>query len=192
MIDKIGKIRGRKKMSLRYGILGLLNYGPQTGYEINTFFQNSLSFFWKAQTSQIYRELNKLEQEGLANSELIVQYDKPNKKLYHISEMGKNAFDQWLADEDINSANVRNTFLMRIFFSGFQDKEKTIRILENYIKEMERELKKMDGVEESIQESPVEDSHKNRWEMTVDFGYMYGEMCIAWAKREIQRIKHTG
>ena len=176
-------------MSLRYGILGLLNYGPQTGYEINAFFQNTLSFFWKAQTSQIYRELNKLEQEGLAKSERIVQYDKPNKKVYYISELGKEAFEEWLADEDINSANVRNTFLMRMFFSGFQDKEKTIRILENYIKEMERELKKMDGVEESIQESSVEDSHKNRWEMTADFGYMYGEMCIAWAKREIQRIK---
>lgn len=176
-------------MSLRYGILGLLSYGPQTGYEINTFFQNSLSFFWKAQTSQIYRELGKLEQEGLARSELIVQYDKPNKKLYHISEAGTESFERWLSDEDISNEKIRNTCLMKIFFSGFQDKDKTIRLLENYIKKMENELAKMDDITGNVEESPVTDRHKSYWEMTADFGYMYDEMCIGWAKKEIRRIK---
>ena len=41
---------------LKHGILGLLNYGSMTGYEINKAFKDSLSYFWNAQTSQIYRE----------------------------------------------------------------------------------------------------------------------------------------
>ena len=49
---------------LKHGILGLLNYGDMTGYEIMTVFRDSLSHFWTAQKSQIYRELQALEKNG--------------------------------------------------------------------------------------------------------------------------------
>ena len=56
-------------MALKQGLLGLLNYGEMTGYELAKAFNDSLSFFWQAQTSQIYRELNQLEAEGLVYTE---------------------------------------------------------------------------------------------------------------------------
>ena len=49
---------------LKHGILGLLNYGDMTGYEIREIFNKSLNFFWQAQSSQIYRELRTLEKNG--------------------------------------------------------------------------------------------------------------------------------
>lgn len=58
---------------LKHGILGLLNYGKMTGYEIMTVFRDSLSFFWHAQTSQIYRELQTLEKNGWIQSARIEQ-----------------------------------------------------------------------------------------------------------------------
>ena len=39
-------------MALKQGLLGLLNYGEMTGYELAKAFNDSLSFFWQAQTSQ--------------------------------------------------------------------------------------------------------------------------------------------
>jgi len=45
-------------MALKHGLLGLLNYKSETGYDLDKLFKQSLNFFWKAQTSQIYRELN--------------------------------------------------------------------------------------------------------------------------------------
>ncbi len=48
---------------LKHGILGLLNYHDMTGYEIMEVFRDSLRFFWSAQTSQIYRELQTLEKK---------------------------------------------------------------------------------------------------------------------------------
>ena len=53
---------------LKQGILGLLNYGDMSGYEIKTIFQQSLNYFWTAQTSQIYRELQALEKDGWVTS----------------------------------------------------------------------------------------------------------------------------
>lgn len=52
---------------LKHGILGLLNYGDMTGYEIMKVFRDSLSFFWTANTSQIYRELNTLKKRRICD-----------------------------------------------------------------------------------------------------------------------------
>ena len=49
---------------LKHGILGLLNYGEMTEYEIMEVFRDSLNYFRDAKTSQIYRELQGLEQKG--------------------------------------------------------------------------------------------------------------------------------
>ena len=48
-------------MSLENALLGLLNHRPMTGYDLKRIFDDPMEFFWVAQMSQIYRELNKLE-----------------------------------------------------------------------------------------------------------------------------------
>lgn len=79
-------------MSLTYGILGFLSYGSMTGYDLAKAFGCSVNFFWNAQTSQIYRELGRMEGEGLVASELVLQTQRPNKKLYSITEKGRESF----------------------------------------------------------------------------------------------------
>ena len=63
---------------LKHGILGLLNYGDKTGYEIMTVFRDSLNHFWTAQTSQIYRELQTMEQAGWISQRHVAQAGKPD------------------------------------------------------------------------------------------------------------------
>ena len=69
-------------MSLSHGILGFLSYGNMTGYDLAKVFNSSVNFFWCAQNSHIYLELNKLEKQGYVSCEHIIQSDKPNKKLH--------------------------------------------------------------------------------------------------------------
>ena len=64
---------------LKHGILGLLNYGDKTGYEIMTVFRDSLNHFWTAQTSQIYRELQTMEKAGWISERHVEQTGKPNE-----------------------------------------------------------------------------------------------------------------
>ena len=64
---------------LKHGILGLLNYGDMTGYEIREAFESSLKFFWPAQTSQIYRELIVLEKNKWIEKHTVEQSGKPKK-----------------------------------------------------------------------------------------------------------------
>nr|WP_286130997.1 PadR family transcriptional regulator [Clostridium sp. 12(A)] len=104
-------------MSLSHSILGFLSYGSMTGYELAKAFSSSIRFFWYAQASHIYLELNKLEKKEFVTCEIIVQTDKPSKKLYTITEEGKREFLSWLSKEN-NEFNKgsKNAFLMKVFF----------------------------------------------------------------------------
>ena len=76
-------------MGLQHGILGFLNYGPCSGYELAKAFHSSVQFFWPAQTSQIYLTLGKLEHAGLVAHETVIQNGKPNKNVYSILPAGR-------------------------------------------------------------------------------------------------------
>ncbi|MCE1255059.1 MAG: PadR family transcriptional regulator, partial [Anaerolineae bacterium] len=47
-------------MSLEYAILGFLQYQPLSGYDLKKIFDQTVSHFWPATQSQIYRTLDRL------------------------------------------------------------------------------------------------------------------------------------
>jgi len=76
-------------MSLDYALLGFLNYHPYTGYDLKKIFDTSVRHFWPADQSQIYRTLARLTEQGLAEMEKVPQEDRPDRKVYHITEAGR-------------------------------------------------------------------------------------------------------
>ncbi len=79
-------------MSLDHAILGFLNYHPYTGYDLKKIFDTSIRHFWPADQSQIYRTLARLEENGWAVMERIPQEDRPDRKVYHITEAGRPSY----------------------------------------------------------------------------------------------------
>ncbi|WP_353514040.1 PadR family transcriptional regulator, partial [Vallitalea maricola] len=77
-------------------------------------FIESLNFFWQAERSQIYRVLNIMKKWGWLSSEIVFQTDRPNKKLYTISDVGKSEFLNLLSTDCIDEALfTRNQLLLR-------------------------------------------------------------------------------
>ncbi len=58
-------------MSLKHALLGFLNYGSMTGYELKKIFDPSIGHFWNAELSQMYPTL---KQTWLASPMDIVSY----------------------------------------------------------------------------------------------------------------------
>lgn len=83
-------------MPLAHGILGLLHYGSMSGYDLSKAFRASVNLFWHAQTSQIYATLDKLERAGLISHQVIVQRDRPSKKLFSLTQDGEQELARWL------------------------------------------------------------------------------------------------
>lgn len=180
-------------MSLKYGLLGLLKYGQMTGYELDKTFKDSLFLFWKAQTSQIYRELNGMEKLGWLTSEIVFQTDKPNKKLYSITNLGKQELLNWLAESSLeNEFQTRSTFLMKLFFSGERDIQDNIAMLKEYKVKCLDELVDLEKANCSIEhysQSPAEKQDAIYWRLTTRFGALHIKACYDFAEEAIKTLE---
>lgn len=175
---------------LKHGILGLLNYHEMTGYEIMTVFRDSLHFFWSAQTSQIYRELQTLETKGWVSKTPVPQQSRPDKNVYAITSDGREELLRWLSDSG-TSLSFRSHILMKVFFLGERSREDNIRYFENLKKYYGIFLQSLGAAQEHVEEyrSVLDDSAKAvYWEMTVDYGRRNMQMHIDWAQSCIDRL----
>ena len=178
---------------LKHGILGLLNYHDLTGYEIMETFRDSLNFFWNAQTSQIYRELQGLETKGWVEKTVVPQRGKPDKNIFSITAEGKSELLRWLSDDDVVISS-KTPVLMKVFFMGERDREENIRYFERLIEEQETLLESLTPVPEYIEAYSTYLDNKEKalfWQMTVDYGRRNMQMCIDWAKDCIKKLEET-
>nr|WP_122012707.1 PadR family transcriptional regulator [Maliibacterium massiliense] len=179
-------------MSLKHGLLGLLHYGEMTGYELDRAFKSSLAFFWHAQTSQVYRELDAMQQRGWLTSRVVVQQEKPNKRVYALTRAGEEEFLRWLAQDHVDM-RIKHAFLMQLFFSGVRPPHENIALLERYIQAHEQALRDMAGVAQSVAHYAPETPDAARttfyWQASADFGRRYMQMNIDWARDTIAAIR---
>lgn len=176
---------------LKHGILGLINYRELTGYEIMTVFRDSLHFFWNAQTSQIYRELQTLEGKGWVEKTPVCQQGKPDKNIYAITPEGHRELLRWLSDGE-SGLNSRNSILMKVFFLGECGREENIRYFESLKEYCGMLLQNLDVAKENIAAYRAFLDVPDKavyWEMTVDYGRKNLQMHIDWAGDCIERLK---
>lgn len=178
---------------LKHGILGLLNYHSMTGYEIMLVFRDSLGFFWSAQTSQIYRELQTLETKGWVGKKTVPQQSKPDKNIYTITSEGRDELLHWLSDGK-PELNSRSNILMKVFFLGERSREENIRYFEGLKEYCGIFLRSLDAAQEHIGQyrNLIDDRGQAAyWEMTIDFGRRNMRMYMEWAQSCIDRLKEN-
>ena len=175
---------------LKHGSLGLLNYYPMTGYEINEVFRESLDYFWVAQTSQIYRELQNLKKNGWVEDRVIEQKGRPDKRLFSITPEGEEELKRWLKAGDPLKTNT--PMLMKSFFFSEIPKEDArafyrhiIDDAESFLAESEQKEKKL----ESIKAGEGGADNALYWGMTLDYGIRFYTMLIEWAESCLEKLK---
>ncbi len=84
-------------MALKHTILAFLSRQPMSGYDVAKEFAEGFgSCFWKASQQQIYAELTRLERQGSVSYEAIPQPGRLDKKIYSITEQGRQELLDWL------------------------------------------------------------------------------------------------
>jgi len=180
-------------MSLPYGLLGLLMYQDSTGYELTKAFEESLNNFWHAQSSQIYRELDRMEKKELVVSRQIIQEKRPNKRVYAITDKGRSALQAWLDSGDLEFRNTHVPLLIRVFF-GANSPEITLILLktcrEMCLKQIEMfQEKATASIDHYAKTMPNGSSHRLYWEMTLDYGIASTRAVADWAQSCISKLE---
>ncbi len=117
---------------LGYAILGLLSIRPMSGYDIKKHFQRSLNLLWNAPLTQIYPTLRQLEAQGLVEGELTVQDNRPNKRVFRLTEGGHATLVDWLRQPS-ELRVLRHEYLSKLFLLNLVAPAEAIAQVEGYL-----------------------------------------------------------
>lgn len=98
--------------TLGYALLGLLAREPLTGYELTSQLKGRVGSFWSTTHSQVYPELSRLEEEGLATHRAVEQRERPDKKVYSITDEGLAALKGWITSP-VGPRTTRDELILR-------------------------------------------------------------------------------
>lgn len=179
-------------MPLAHAILGFLEYQAMSGYDLKKYFDQSVAHFWSATQSHIYKALETLEKDGLAEARVIPQEGKPNRKEYHITDAGRTELHRW-AITPLPLGTTREAWLIQIFFSHASTNEEIVALLQARAKEIRARLKAFHTeIRSSVDENAAQvgiERIRQLWQMTADYGAAYYEAELAWIETAIEHAR---
>lgn len=178
-------------MTLQHLILGLLNYGPMSGYDLNKTFQASVQHFWDTDQSLIYRALYKMTDTGWVEYVQQVQEHLPNKKLYRLTEAGYAELHRWLAVPQ-PTLSFHEVWLGQLFFGAQLSSAELRTLLEARIASLRETLNVYENqVPENVSAfaeafNAAEDMRY--WLLTLDYGIFRLRGDLQWAERALRQL----
>lgn len=104
------------KMNLRFFVLGLLAQQPMSGYDIKRFLKGLSWLIGSPSSGSLYPLLRTLLEEGLVTVEIVPGVDKPPRKIYSISERGRQSLQAWVEQPSVPNTPLK-AFAMRLFLA---------------------------------------------------------------------------
>jgi len=176
-------------MAIAHAILVSLIERPASGYDLGKRFESSVGFFWKATHQQIYRELTKLEEQGWISAEVIAQESRPDKKLYSVTELGKQQLIDWMVQPS-EPTPIKDDLLVKIFAGYVAPKATILEELQRHHQRHQEQLRIYQEIEQRYFQSPqsLPQADKFRY-LTLRKGIGYETDWMAWCNEAIELLK---
>lgn len=166
--------------TLKYAILGLLNRKEMTGYEMSKELSDTLSAFWSAKHSQIYPELRQLKEDGMVEYHVAITGNVLEKKVYAITDAGRDAFMQWEETMSAIQPFPKDEFRLKLYFSGDVSANFRKDLLENQLKQHQKRLEAIRQDLSKFSKIPPDDPTELSDYMLVRGGIIREESTCAW------------
>ncbi len=109
-------------MSIKHAILGLLAERPLHGYELKAAYEAELVPATQLNYGQVYTTLERLTRDGLVAHEVISQTERPDKKVFALTDAGRRELRDWMAAPSRLDLDLRNeTFLKLVLARRLED-----------------------------------------------------------------------
>ena len=100
-------------MSVRHALLALLSEGPKYGLRLREEFEAGTGEVWPLNIGQVYTTLQRLERDGLAESDGDDERDSPQKR-FRITAGGSAELAAWLRTPPDMSAPPRDELVIKV------------------------------------------------------------------------------
>jgi DNA-binding PadR family transcriptional regulator len=108
-------------VNLNFFILGLLAQKPMSGYDIKRFMKSLGWLIGSPSGGSLYPVLRALLQEDLVTVKVIPGLDKPPRKIYSITDAGRQALQSWTEQPVVASTSLK-AFVMRLLLADSHTK----------------------------------------------------------------------
>lgn len=162
-------------------LLGMLNRGRRTGYDIKTAIDNSTRFFWGASVGGIYPELKRLGEAGLVSAET-----EGRRTAYVLTDSGRSALRDWLLEDATPIYELRHEGMLKLFFADTLTDGEALEVVRRMRHAHEDKAGQLQAVR------PLAE-REGGWPQAVrDFGEEWNAFVIAWCERTERRLSRRG
>jgi PadR family transcriptional regulator AphA len=180
---------------LKFILLGILSYRPMSGYDIERWMKLSIGHFWHVNLSQIYVTLKKLEEEGLVHSRVEPQAERPDRRVYTITDAARAELEAWRAEILVEMDSKKDTLLLKVFFASPSEKETLLAQLRLQLDLHQRqkqyyEQQSPKAIQDFLANQPELVPYTKLWELTRRYGVLYEEAYVQWLNEAIQMIEN--
>ncbi|QGV79561.1 PadR family transcriptional regulator [Streptomyces ficellus] len=98
-------------MSIRHGLLALLEHGPRYGSQLRSEFESRTGSTWPLNVGQVYTTLSRLERDGLIEQG---GADEAGHALYAITDAGRQELRVWFAQPVDRTSPARDELAIKL------------------------------------------------------------------------------
>jgi DNA-binding PadR family transcriptional regulator len=180
-------------MSLPYAILSVFVSAPSSGYDLakrfNSSVEGSIGFFWSASFQQIYRELNRLEEKEWLQAESVQQENRPGKRIYAVTELGRQQLGRWIAESE-EMAPIKDDLLVKLYAGHLMSRQTMVAKLEDHRRQHQQRLAIYQEIKSRYFKNPQALSKSLKFQyMTLLRGIYYETGWLDWCDEIMPLLK---
>ena len=118
--------------AMQFAILGLISGTAEGahGYQLKAEFDALCGDFWEVNYGQMYRTLDRLEHCGMIEGTEQIQTGRPNRRVYRITERGRQSLDDWLLlPPSAQAMPLRDELALKLLFLSRARLEDTLTLV---------------------------------------------------------------
>ena len=178
-----------KENYTKYVLLGMLTTKCRNGYAIKQMIDQSISHFWKISYGQIYPNLKRLVEEGLATVKDTSQEGLPDKKEYQITDKGKQVLQAWLKEPISIIPTEKNELLLKLFFSRHQETDSAVKQIRFFKEKLKDRFNTYMEIENMIRTDQEDAEDVVFWLLTLDYGQRTTKAILEWCDESIKKLE---
>ncbi len=180
-------------MSLRDAVLAALLEGESSGYDLAKSFDASVANFWMATPQQLYRELDRLAEQGLIQARVVHQERRPNKRMFSLTEAGRDAIQQFTARAPKPSV-IRDELAVKVLAADAGDAQAVRDFMVERLQWATAKLQRYERMRARMLDGRSEEEYLAQTErvgpyLTLLRGISFEEENIRWAERALAIIE---
>ncbi len=175
--------------------MGLLAREPLSGYDLMRRMKERVGFFWQARHSQIYPELARLEREGMVAHRVVEQKDRPDKKVYEITDAGLGALKEWVT-APVEPRVKRDELVLKAYSLWLAEPGKALVLFRDHERRHEEQLLRYKEIESCMEREWKEelgrvDSPKFASYAALQRGIIYERGYVDWCRWVADRLEKS-